>query len=98
MGEYVQEQSEQLLDRLTQLIEGRGLTLPALLLLQATRPLSFIASQGLLLCEPVLSFFYESPRIAEYADLLADRANIDRLVARLEADRREYGKRGEERG
>ncbi len=98
MGEYVQEQSEQLLDRLTQLIEGRGLTLPALLLLQATRPLSFIASQGLLLCEPVLSFFYESPRIAEYADLLADRANIDRLVARLEDDRREYGKRGEERG
>lgn len=98
MGEYVQEQREQLLDRLTQLIEGRGLTLPALLLLQATRPLSFVASQGLLLCEPVLSFFYESPRIAEYADLLADRANIDRLVARLEDDRREYGKRGEERG
>jgi hypothetical protein len=98
MGEYVQEQSEQLLDRLTQLIVGRGLTLPALLLLQATRPFSFVASQGLLLCEPVLGFFYESPRIAEYADLLADRANIDRLVARLEDDRREYGKRGEERG
>jgi hypothetical protein len=98
MGESVQEQNEQLLDRLTQLIERRGLTLPALLFLQTTRPLSFIASQGLLLCQPVLSFFYDTPRIADYADLLADRANIDRLVARLEDDRHEYGKRGEERG
>lgn len=98
MGEYGQGQSEELLDRLTQLIERRGLTLPALLFLQATRPLGFIASQGLLLCQPLLSFFYESPRIAETADLLADRTNIDRLVARLEDDRREYGKRGEERG
>ena len=98
MGMSVQKQSEELLDRLTQHIEGWGLTLPALLLLQVTRPLSFIASQGLLLCQPVLSFFHDTPRIAEYADLLADRANIDRLVARLENDHREYGNRGEERG
>lgn len=93
-----QEQSEQLLDRLTQHIDRWGLTLPALLFLQATRPLSFIASQGLLLCQPVLSFFYDTPRIADYADLLADRANIDRLVARLENNGSEYGNRGEERG
>ena len=98
MGISGQEQSEQLLDRLTQQIDHWGLTLPALLLLQVTRPLSFIASQGLLLCQPVLSFFYDTPRIADYADLLADRANVDRLVARLENDGRENGNRGEERG
>jgi hypothetical protein len=98
MGKTGQEQSEQLLDRLTQHIDRWGLTLPALLFLQVTRPLSFIASQGLLLCQPVLSFFYDTPRIADYADLLADRANIDRLVARLESDSYEYGNCSEERG
>ena len=98
MGMSGQEQSEQLLDRLAQQIDHWGLTLPALLFLQVTRPLSFIASQGLLLCQPALSFFYDTPRIAEYADLLADRANVDRLVARLEGDGRENGNCGEERG
>lgn len=98
MGMSGQQQSEQLLDRLTQQIDRWGLTLPALLLLQVTRPLSFVVSQGLLLCQPVLSFFYDAPRIEGYADLLADRANIDRLVARLENDSREYGSHGEERG
>jgi hypothetical protein len=98
MGKSGQEQSEQLLDRLTQHIDSWGLTLPALLFLQATKPISFVASQGLLLCQPVLSFFYDSPRIADYAVLLADRANIDRLVARLEIDSRENGNCGEERG
>jgi hypothetical protein len=98
MGMSGPEQSEQLLDRLVQQIDHWGLTLPALLFLQVTRPLSFIASQGLLLCQPVLSFFYDASRIADYADLLADRANVDRLVARLENDDRENGNRGEERG
>jgi hypothetical protein len=98
MGESVQEQNQQLLDKLAQQIDRWGLTLPALLFLQVTRPLSFIASQGLLLCQPVLSFFYDTPRIADYADLLADRANIDRLVARLESDSYEYGNCSEERG
>jgi hypothetical protein len=46
----------------------------------------------------VLSFFYDTPRIGEYADLLADRANIDRLVARLETDSREFSDCGKERG
>lgn len=98
MGMSGQEQSEQLLDGLAQQIDHWGLTLPALLFLQVIRPLSFIASQGLLLCQPVMSFFHDTPHIADYADLFADRANIDRLVARLGNDGRENGNRGEERG
>lgn len=98
MGESGLEQSEQLLDQLTQNIDRWGLNVPALLFLQTTKPLSFIASQGLLLFQPLLSFFYDTPRIADYADLLADRANIDRLVARLEDDGHETANRGEESG
>lgn len=84
MEESGQEQSEQLIEHLTQQISHWGLALPAILFLQVAKPLSFVASQGLLLCQPLLSFVYDTPRITGYAELLADRANIDRLVAQLE--------------
>jgi hypothetical protein len=84
MGKSGQDQSEQLLEQLSQQICRWRLTLPAIVFLQVTRPLSFVASQALLLCQPLISAFYDAPQIAGYADLLADRANVDRLVARLE--------------
>jgi hypothetical protein len=88
MADSDQAQSEQLIEHLAEQISRWRLTMPAILVLQATRPLSFIASQGLLLCQPLLSFVYDGPRIADYAELLADRASMDRLVARLEEEER----------
>lgn len=88
MADSDQAQSEQLIEHLAEQISRWRLTMPAILILQVTRPLSFIASQGLLLCQPLLSFVYDAPRIADYAELLADRATIDRLVARLEEEER----------
>jgi hypothetical protein len=84
MADSEHTQSEQLIEHLTEQISRWRLSAPAILLLQVTRPLGFIASQGLLLCQPLLSFVYDAPRVADYAELLADRASMDRLVARLE--------------
>jgi hypothetical protein len=92
------ESSEQLIEQLTRQIGSWKLTLPALLLLEVTRPFSFIASQGLLLCQPLLSYVIPEPRIADYAELLADRASVDRLVACLENQSTGHGQGGEERG
>lgn len=94
MADSGQVQSEQLIERLAKQISRRRLTVPAILLLQVTRPLSFIASQGLLLCQPLLGFVYDASRVADYAELLADRASIDRLVAQLEAEERARGSGG----
>ena len=90
-------QSEQLIEHLTEQISRWRLTMPAILLLQVTRPFSFIASQGLLLCQPLLSFVYDAPRVADYAELLADRASMDRLVTRLEEEERAQGSGGKGR-
>ena len=77
MADSDQVQSEQLIEHLTEQISHWRLTVPAILVLQVTRPLSFIASQGLLLCQPLLSFVYDAPRVADYAELLADRASME---------------------
>ena len=97
MADSDQVQSEQLIEHLTEQISRWRLTMPAILLLQVTRPLSFIASQGLLLCQPLLSFVYDAPRVADYAELLADRASMDRLVARLEEEEHARGSSGKGR-
>jgi hypothetical protein len=97
MADSDQAQSEQLIEHLTKQISRWRLTVPAILLLQATRPFAFIASQGLLLCQPLLSFVYDAPRIRDYAELLADRARIDRLVSRLEEEEHARSSGGKER-
>jgi len=76
--------SEQLIETLARRIDGWNLALPAIAVLEIIKPISFIAGQGLLLCEPVLNFFYSEPRVDDYASLLADRSNLDDLIARLE--------------
>ena len=91
MADSEHAQSEHLIEHLAEQISRWRLNVPAILLLQVTRPLGFIASQGLLLCQPLLSFVYDAPRVADYAELLADRASMDRLVARLEETERAQG-------
>lgn len=96
MKETVQERSEQLVEQLARRIEGWRLALPSLLFLEVLKPFSFIASQGLLLCQPVLDFFDRDGQVADYADLLADRSNLDDLIARLEHEKANRGEDGPE--
>lgn len=97
MGELSGERSEQLIEQLAERLGHWRLTLPAILFLDVIRPLSFIASQGLLLCQPLLEFLHYGPQVTEYANLMADRTNVDRLVARLEQTRPMDGKDGKGR-
>jgi hypothetical protein len=72
------------IEQLAQRINRWNLTLPVLLFLEIAKPFSFIVSQGLLLCQPLVGFFYEDSRVTEYADLIADRTNLEHLIVRLE--------------
>jgi hypothetical protein len=93
-----QEPYEDRIEALVRQIGRRKLALPALLLLEITRPFSFLVSQGLLLCQPLLGYFVEEPLVAGYADLLADRGHLDRLVTRLQESQYHTAPGGEGRG
>jgi hypothetical protein len=92
------ESSEQLIEQLAWQISRWRLAQPAIFFLEVTKPLSFVASQGLLLCEPILGFFYGEPRIGDYANLLANRSNVEHLIARIEGDEQARGNVGKEKG
>jgi len=83
---------EDLIARLAQQITRWNLAQPAILFLEGGRPFSFIASQGLLLCEPVISLVVGEQRLQEAAALLADRSSVERLIRLLEQDRSTGGK------
>ena len=88
---------EQLVDQLVKRVRRRGLTLPALMLLDLVQPFAFLAGQGLYLCQPLLGYLIDGRRVGAYADLLSDRDGVQQLVARFEHEARMV-KQGSEEG
>ena len=76
-----------LITELAAAIGRRRLTTPAILLLEANRPFSFIMSQLLLVAEPVLGLLFDAHRTHEYAQLLENRDNVELLLDQVEANR-----------
>jgi hypothetical protein len=78
--------SDPLVEQLIHHITRWRLVQPAMLFLEVTKPLSFVASQGLLLCEPLLNSVLPESCVADWADLLADRSRLEQVIARLEQE------------
>ena len=77
---------DRLIDELATGIQRRKLIGPAILFLEANKPFSFIGSQLLLMAEPLLGIFVPDEKVRDLALLLEDRANVERLLQRLEAE------------
>jgi hypothetical protein len=85
----------EILERLAKWVVIRRLTVPSILFLETHRPLSFIGSQLMVVASPFVHFFepflkglvgegYEHKLYNRFADLLADRENVERLVIEIE--------------
>jgi len=81
-----QQEEEQLIQDLSRWLSRRRLVTPAILLLDVLKPFAFLIGQALLLGEPLLGFLFDGSRISAYADLLAERSGVDRLIARLDVE------------
>ena len=73
-----------LVERLARLISRWGLATPAILFLEANKPLSFVGSQALLLLQPMTDLFMARELTADLAALFADRDRLETLISRLE--------------
>jgi hypothetical protein len=75
---------EALIEDLAHKIARLGLTTPAILFLEAHKPLSFLGSQALLFSQPLLGFLLGDEAARDYALLLEDRENVEQLLRSLE--------------
>lgn len=73
----------QVADRIQQL----GFQLPALAILEAGRPLAFVAGQFLWLTQPALALVVPRERLSQTAELLEDPEAVDSLVKLLDEER-----------
>lgn len=83
--------TEQLIETLAQRLAKWGVTAPALAFLEINRPLTFVLSQLIVFCQPLLDIFMAREQSTAWGALLADRDQIDALIARLEKHPRNQG-------
>lgn len=80
-----ESQREAIIERFTRRVEAWGLQAPTILFLEINKPFSFLASQLLLLSQPVFRTFGKGQVISDWASALEDRDTVDRIIHRLEA-------------
>jgi hypothetical protein len=82
-------QEEQILRHLAGAITRRGLITPALLTLEAGRPLALIASQFLWVAQPALAMFLPREDVGRLARLLEEPGTVEKLINYLTGVRRD---------
>ena len=83
---------EDLLEKLAQKIVDRGLSAPAIIFLESTKPLNFVGCQALNFLEPLVQSVFSIKSYNEFVRLMENRSNIEKLILkieRLEEERRQ---------
>jgi hypothetical protein len=82
--ELSDEERDAILERIAQGIVQRGMSAPAVLFLEVNKPLSFLASQSLIVLTPFLAPFVGIDNVHRYSRLLEKRENVEMLIERIE--------------
>lgn len=78
------EKRDEMIEALAQKVVVRKLETPAIFFLEAHKPLSFLASQSLLMLSPLLGAFFGYSHIKLWSRILEDRDNVERLIKKIE--------------
>ncbi len=78
------QQRDAIIESFARKIVDKGMEIPAVLVLEVTKPASFLFSQGVLVLGPVLYPFLGFDRVDRFAGFLNSRENIEMLIARIE--------------
>lgn len=76
---------EALLAKVADQIVRRGLSVPAVFLLESSKPMSYVGSQGLVFLEPFVRAFLSLDSYNRFVRLIEDRDNYERLIEVIEA-------------
>jgi hypothetical protein len=77
------EEERRLIDNIAKVVVDKGLEAPAIMFLEATRPLSFIASQLAIVALGPLEWLFELEG-PKYTGLFMKKENVSRIIERIE--------------
>jgi len=79
-----EEEERKLIDNIAKLVVDKGLEAPAIMFLEVTRPLTFIASQLAIVALGPLQWLFELEG-PKYTGLFMKKENVNRIIERIEA-------------
>ncbi|MFN8219674.1 MAG: hypothetical protein U0S12_06025 [Fimbriimonadales bacterium] len=85
-NELTEDEESALLDKAVEAIRKRGLQLPASLLFEMHKPLSYVGSQAAVVFSPFIVPFLGFDGVNDYARLLSKRENVEKLLERLDRE------------
>ena len=65
-------------------IVDRGLSVPAIFLLESTKYISFIAGQILIFLGTILTFFVNDKKYYQFIELIEKKENVEFLIVQIE--------------
>ncbi len=77
-------EEQELLERLARVVVKFHMTVPAILFLEMSKPLSFVGNQLLVFFKPMAGVVFNDLEYNKAIKLLEDRDNIERLIRRIE--------------
>jgi hypothetical protein len=81
--DLTEEEERRLIDNIAKRIVDKGLEAPAIMFLEAARPLSFIASQLAVVALGPLQWLFENEG-PKYTGLFMKEQNVGRIIERIE--------------
>ncbi len=78
-----EEEEQKLINNIARLVVDKGLEAPAIMFLEVTRPLSFIASQLAIVALGPLQWLFELEG-PKYTGLFMKKENVGRIIERIE--------------
>ncbi|MBU1701192.1 MAG: hypothetical protein KJ970_05325 [Candidatus Eisenbacteria bacterium] len=87
---------EKLLESVAGRIVRMRMGVPAVFFLESAKPLSFIGSQALVFMEPFVKAFLTLPQYDQFARMMEDRSNVERMIQIIEKMDREQDRREKE--
>lgn len=86
------EERDKLIDELARKVVDRRLETPAILFLEMHKPVTFLASQTMLVASPFLVPLFGLEGVQKYSRLFSTRENVELLIQRIENLADERGK------
>ncbi|MBI5623985.1 MAG: hypothetical protein HY924_09420 [Elusimicrobia bacterium] len=83
-AEPLNKDDETWLDSIAEKLSARSLAQPAILFLESTKPVHFLAGQAVRFVDPIFSLVIPEHRLQRFAELLENRKAAERLIKTLE--------------
>lgn len=83
-GELSPEDRDKMIDELAEKIVDRGMETPAIMFLEMHKPVSFLASQTMLVASPFLAPVFGFEGMQRYSALFSTLDNVELLIQRIE--------------